>query len=170
MKYLIILLCLALATTTMAEEPKNTAFVSMSRVDGVSDVSFGLTKKIFTIFDFVEVSAMLQGDWTEDGMIGGSVLLTKKIKTFTYGLLAGVEIDAQWLPTEGTLSDKVRAYASYGVYTLGIPIGMEIGNFAGAPISVNILWYESFGFDKGTLYREGSSLYTNLSIGFSGII
>ncbi len=170
MKRLLLALLLLIPFSINAEEPENTVFIAISRVDCVTDVSFGFTKEVASVFDFIEVSAIINGNWTEDGYLGGGLLFMKDISTFQFGAIVGVQVDAQLIPSEGTIIDKAKAYASYGTYTIGSVVGMDISEYVKAPLTINAIWYESFGFEEGTLYRDGSSFYANLSFGFNGII
>ncbi len=169
-KLLLVLLLLGLFVATSHAEEENTVFAALSRVDGVSDVSFGLTKEVATVFDFVEVSALLQGNWTQDGHVGGALLFMKDITTFQIGAIVGVEVDAQLVNPEWSILEQAKAYATYGTYTFGGVVGMDISKYVTVPLTVNAIWYESYGLKDGTLYRDGSQFYANLSLGFSGIL
>jgi len=170
MKKLLILFMICLFAIPVMADEENTVFVALSRVDGVSDVTFGLTKEVATVFQFVQVSALLQGNWTQDGHVGGALLFMKDITTFQIGAIVGVEVDAQLINPDWSILEQAKAYATYGTYTLGGVMGLDISKYVAVPLTVNAIWYESYGLKDGTLYRDGSQFYANLSLGFSGIL
>lgn len=154
----------------VAEEEGNSLLVSISRIDGVNDFSFGFAKEVFKLGDFLQVQAAFEGNWTEDGYVGGGLLFEKEIGPFQLIGLGGVQVDAQLVDPHSDLTEKVKAVVSHGIWKVGGGVGVDVSKQLKAPITLNLLWSESYAIKEGTVYRQNSTLFANLSFGFNGII